>query len=931
MADRFILFVILCTLAGSPVRSQCPDPATVNQQIAASKTLPYDQWLSAFSRLKQQREQCRAANDSNYASILFLLSYAYSIQENYEKAVQLTRASIRIDEKKASSSAPIHLPQTYYFLGQYLRALNQSAEAMAAYQRSIDLGSKLATQQLTVSQSLNEQAYILTEQGDYGKALDKAESSYRLATNLNNQLLVAACLVEIARNQFALGKLTDAERTAKAAIELTVELAVSDPYGADLENTSRLILAYTYRAQNRIPEALRQYEYTIAAYQKTGKQDEIAVAYNNAGYLYLTNHDYNKAQQYLEKAYPILRDKSEKAVCLNNIGMVYEARGQYAKALVYLQQALTLMPIGFRSTDVSQNPPAEALRLLTKEENLLSLIQDKADTWLQYAKATHNRQRFQYALNTYQIADEMIDLMRWQHTGQQSKLVWRKKTRGMYERAIEACHRLGDMEQAFRFLEKSRAVLLADKLNELGARQQLPPQQAAEEQRLRESVSRQQSRLADLSADSVAYAKARAALQPKQDSLDQFLKKLDQSNTVYNRNKYDNATSSLADLQDYLRAHDASFLTYFVGDSALYVLGVTGTKATLLQQKIKPYNQTVQAFMPLLGNADAMNRKTSVEKFWALGNGLYRQLLAPLALPAGRVIVSSDGFFIPFETLSRSADKPDYLVADYAFSYAYSVRLLLKNGGAKSAFRRFRGRDFLGIAPVTFAPALKQVTLAGSDAALKPIASHFGSSELLTHQAATRQAFLKQAINARVVHLFTHAIADSSGREPLLYFADSTLRLSDLNDESLPNAQMVVLAACQTGIGANQRGEGVFSLARGFAALGAPSVLTTLWSVDNNATYKLSDLFYQHLAEGLPKDLALQRAKQDWLKSAEGANQLPTYWAGFIVVGDTEPIGGTDWLRWLMVMAMVAVVGLSGWWFWRSRKPVTKLSSPRSV
>jgi CHAT domain-containing protein len=322
--------------------------------------------------------------------------------------------------------------------------------------------------------------------------------------------------------------------------------------------------------------------------------------------------------------------------------------------------------------------------------------------------------------------------------------------------------------------------------------------------------------------------------------------------------------------------------------------------------------------MALLNNPDAMNRTANLERFWKLGNGLYQQLMASFRLPTGRVILSPDGVFVPFETLSRSANQSKYLVEDYAFSYAYSGRLLLKNKGSRSMMDALRGVNFLGVAPVKFTSTLGQVSLPGSDAALQSISAYFRSPTLLTYEAATRRAFLKQAATARVVHLFTHAVADSTQREPVLYFADSTLRLSDLGEEGLPNTQMVVLAACKTGVGANQQGEGVFSLARGFAALGAPSILTTLWSVENDATYKLTNLFYQHIDEGLPKDLALQQAKQDWLKSSEGAGQLPNYWAGLIVVGDSNPL--TPASQWPWVAVGVLLAGGVGVWQWLRRR-----------
>ena len=117
----------------------------------------------------------------------------------------------------------------------------------------------------------------------------------------------------------------------------------------------------------------------------------------------------------------------------------------------------------------------------------------------------------------------------------------------------------------------------------------------------------------------------------------------------------------------------------------------------------------------------------------------------------------------------------------------------------------------------------------------------------------------------RIIQLYTHASDSSINNEPVIYFADSALYLSDLISEHKSHTQLIVLSACETGIGKIYQGEGVFSFNRGFAALGIPAAITNLWSVDNTSTYLLTELFYKWLAKGLPTDVELQKAKLDFL------------------------------------------------------------------
>ena len=99
------------------------------------------------------------------------------------------------------------------------------------------------------------------------------------------------------------------------------------------------------------------------------------------------------------------------------------------------------------------------------------------------------------------------------------------------------------------------------------------------------------------------------------------------------------------------------------------------------------------------------------------------------------------------------------------------------------------------------------------------------------------------------------------------------------------NAEMVVLSACETGIGELQKGEGIISLARGFSYAGAKSIITTLWSINDEKSKELMLSFYSNLKEGQTKDAALRQAKLDFIhKYSHRAH--PFFWAAFIPIGD---------------------------------------------
>jgi CHAT domain-containing protein len=136
------------------------------------------------------------------------------------------------------------------------------------------------------------------------------------------------------------------------------------------------------------------------------------------------------------------------------------------------------------------------------------------------------------------------------------------------------------------------------------------------------------------------------------------------------------------------------------------------------------------------------------------------------------------------------------------------------------------------------------------------------------------------------------------------------LYLSELIGGQKPATNLIVLSACNTGIGKLHIGEGVFSFNRGFAALGIPASISSLWSVEKASTIQLTEFFYKYLDKGEPTDVALQHAKLDFLKSASERNKLPYYWAGTILAGKAERIDCKKPFPWITVLIIAGCIVL---------------------
>jgi len=290
---------------------------------------------------------------------------------------------------------------------------------------------------------------------------------------------------------------------------------------------------------------------------------------------------------------------------------------------------------------------------------------------------------------------------------------------------------------------------------------------------------------------------------------------------------------------------------------------------------------------------------------------LWQQLLPPETASATLLTVLPDGIlnFVPFEALV-TADAPNtnlrnapYLLRRQTLRYAWSLAVLRQQKDFKSHAPKY----LLSVAPGFPRRERGLAPLATPDFDWRGITGL--DIKRLHGQDAGAQHFLSIAGNYRVLHFSTHAFADAN---PRIEFFDQPVLLPELY--ALPlQADLVMLSACQTGLGKEAKGEGVMSLARAFAQAGAASIVSSLWSVNDQSTSKLLRVFYAKIAEGSSSGAALREAKLAYLSDpgVGSAAQSPYFWAGLAAIGDdrsiAQPTNG-----WLWGLALLGL-GLFVW------------------
>lgn len=880
----FLFFSILLLLFPKQSVAQCPDFKAIWLNVSRPLDANIDDsGLAAQDKLLtdwyNQWKSCGAKPDSVFGLLLQRRGVVNSWTNRKKEALNFYEMANAVFSKPHCDTRISSKPKIKFLIGECYLYSNDYIKAESIFEEIVRTKTNQVHRNFQVKSYL-KLAYISNSSGDYEKALSALEKGVLLANELQDSFSELELSIERVYSYQKLRRYSQSNAIAYDAIGLAKKLS----------RTNELISTYEYLATNyssvsKTDSALYFYNKVIQICDQQ-KQKVPVYLYTNMGVMYFNAKQHDKAIEYYNKSLLLQVDPYHKALVNYDIAMATSQKKEWTKALSYFDKAFRVLNLTSSGT-FSNNPPAALMKIAARKEYLLSMVIDKGNTLLSYAKdQKRSKSTLQYALKTYMLADTMIDYMRWEHTGKVSKLFWRDITKEMYENAIETCYLLNDPVNAFHFFEKSRTVLLNDQLNELGANQQLTEKDAEKERLIKQKLGNLQNKLSETKPDSKEYATIRKELFTAQDEQEAFIYQLERANPQYYAYKYDNRVPTLQEVRAKVIPDGQTFISYFVGDSAVYGLSITSKSSVLKKIDIIDYSRYTREFQKLLGSREAQNKQFG--NYLTISNKLYQLLLEPFAVQAERVIISPDGNFLPFESLSFSSLKPEFLVRKFAFSYTYSAGFLTKTLRKKQTLPS--GNTFLGMAPVEFSPKLKQASLPGSEISLETISKHFYFPKILTESNASRKAFLDELSDHRIIQLLTHASADSTENEPTLYFADSTIKLSELPTSVLSKTQLMVLSACRTGVGKNQKGEGVFSLARGFAGIGIPSTLTTLWSVENKAIYELTELFYKQLDKGIPLDVALQQAQIEWLNNSSKGDQLPYSWAGMVLVGNTETV-----------------------------------------
>jgi CHAT domain-containing protein len=465
-----------------------------------------------------------------------------------------------------------------------------------------------------------------------------------------------------------------------------------------------------------------------------------------------------------------------------------------------------------------------------------------------------------------------------------------------YEAALGEYYLRGDVAKAHRVMEQLKGGLLASAFNDITSRRELTADERADEKSLRLEVQDARNALSQGKEKAENLRRAQEeTLRRAEAKYRSLLGRLYVKYPELRAARGDLQPTDLTSAKHVAESTQTTFVSYVVAKPDVYALVIDGRGADLI--RLPGSLASLQRSVSALEAVYRDPRGASSGRFVShprVALPVYRMLVEPLEkrlTGADAVCIIPDGILwrVPFELLWRQEKAgPRYLVERFPITYAPSV----------AAFAYVSRRSRAGMKPGCRVAALVNPAYAPrqrsafssrtaalrrglSVAEVKVLREHLNATVISGH-SATISGALEALAKYPVVHFGCHGFYDDVNPLNSVLALEQDLTAARIARTPI-RADLVVMAACETGRGHAERGQGLIGLTWATLVGGARSCVSTRWQVDDAATARLFDEFYRELRAGKSKRRALQAAQVRMLK--DPSYKYPFFWAGVMLMG----------------------------------------------
>jgi len=498
------------------------------------------------------------------------------------------------------------------------------------------------------------------------------------------------------------------------------------------------------------------------------------------------------------------------------------------------------------------------------------------------------------ALQCYKLSFYVSTLLDKEITSQTGQLIQLANNRKRSEKCIKLLYELSNtsesttyIEQAFVYAEKFKSSILKESIDKKTLLEKYPNDTLLIKE---QSFLKRQERLTNqLIKTPYNYNKKEqtSLLRDTLNSISIQLKTL-KKEIDKKYNTFNNQSISLDSIFNKLKTDHATLIEYFYGNEAIFQFIITEKAIELNRIPLnKATKQKIIEFINYFESASAINN--NITEYTSNAYSLYNTLLLNKVKDKINLIIIPDSFinFIPFDALLTSKndgtkyENMPFAVKLHKLAYNSSASLYL------NAEEDNHEQKVLGVFPI-FENSNKSLDYSKNEAMS---VNNMMNTKLLMNSFATKKDFIEMANDYNILHLSTHAKSGDFITPASIDFIDSSLSLYELYMLDL-NSNLVVLSACETGVGQLKYGEGSMSLARGFQFAGAKNILFSLWKISDLSTSQIIESFYKNYSKNNSAYISNNQSKLDYLqnKSITNIKKSPYYWSAFTFYGNlTKP------------------------------------------
>ena len=871
----------------------------------------YQQALKIDKEIGYKRgERIRMANIGN----------VYYSLSDYQKALEYYKIAL-----KAADELEDIRNQIYYFnnIGAAYRKLDDLQKALEYYEQALKLSQNTGNKRAE-GMVLGNIGVVYKKSGDLDKALVYYEKALIIVREIRNKKSESKILGNIGIIYKNLGNYNKALEYYELALQIDRQIRVKGNECSQLSNIGTI-----YFIQENYSESLDYFNRSLIIAREIENKFMEGNILTHLADIYIKTGNYSEALINCERALKIYKEigsKDGEAFALFGIGTIKLELKNFVESINYNQKAL-LIGEKIKSPVITWDAYASLASIYEKQGDL------------------------QKSLQHYQLAVDELEKARSDLSTKEFKAGFLERKIDVYEKVIYLLAKLhgqhplkGYDRQSFQFAERAKARAFLDLLAEAraGVSKGVDQKFKQQERDVFKKISHIQIELRDSTLSEQDWEKLVEELKQVEEKQEALKRKIRRSNVKYANLVYPEPYN-LNQVRENIIDKNTALLEFCLGEDHSCVWIITRENSFLhplpkrseIEKNVEEYVKTISKPVSLTN---------PLTRHHALGFELYNRLLAPFADSfenKSSLIIIPDGilFYLPFETLItkkvKNKEQAFYLLKDFEISYAPSSSVLcyLQEGKEKARQGKmqllaFGDPHFDSVKEIAALRGGKLVDedslsqdnkldeeeinvrglyeqrgfqfkrLPFSGIEVKEIGDLFPGEKRVIYlgEKAKEEIVKRESLEKfKYIHFATHGIIEQKipSRSGIVLSInknsseDGFLQVNEIFNLKM-DADLVVLSACKTGLGKIRKGEGIVGLTRAFMYAGAPSVVVSLWNINDRSTADFMKFFYKQLLEGKNKAEALQLAKLEMLQSERKLYQHPFFWAPFVLIGESN-------------------------------------------